>query len=57
MVTRIVANSFNKAWKWPPRRPRWLIARGTNRRVAEDWIGPVERESFLNLIASAVLIA
>jgi hypothetical protein len=51
LVTRIVANSFNKAWNWPPCRLRWLTARGTKRRVAEDWIGPVERESFLSLIA------
>jgi hypothetical protein len=39
LVTRIVANSFSIAWMWPPRRPRWLRARGIRRRVEEDWTG------------------
>ncbi len=49
LVTGIVANSFNKAWKWLPRIPIWLRAKGIKRRVVEDWIGPEERASFLNL--------
>ncbi len=36
LVTRIVSNSFNMDWKWPPRSPIWLRARGIKRRVAED---------------------
>jgi hypothetical protein len=36
MVTKIVKNSFTIAWKRPPRRTKWLRARGIRRRVEED---------------------
>ncbi len=54
LFTRKEANSRKTAWKCPPRRPRWFIARGMKRLVEEEEIGAVEFESFVNFINSAL---
>jgi hypothetical protein len=47
LVTRMVANPFSEALKWPPRSPMWFIARGTKRLVEVLWMGPADLASFL----------
>ena len=50
LVTREVANSFKAASKWPPLGPRWFMARGVRRVVAELWMGDVESASLVNVL-------
>ena len=51
-VTKIVAYSFRITEKSPPRKPKWLRARGIRRRVTEDCMGPEDRASVLYLTDS-----
>jgi hypothetical protein len=45
------------ALKFPPRRPKWFIAKGMKRLVPLFWIGPTDLASFLNFSFYAFMIA
>jgi hypothetical protein len=55
--TRVVANSFKEALKWPPRSPKWFIAIGTKRLVELFWMGPIDLASFMYFSFSTLRIA
>jgi hypothetical protein len=50
-VTTEVANYLRIAWKWGPRRPRWFIAKGMRRIVAEE---ATRRLDLLSLVKFAL---
>jgi hypothetical protein len=57
LVTKVVANYLSEAFKWPPRSPKWFIARGTKRLVELFRMGSDDLAYFLYFSFSALRIA